>query len=483
MDSKALAEEALAHLKALVAFDTTNPPGNEMPAARYLEGVLKKEGFEPEVIESAPQRGNVVARLKGDGSEKPLLLLSHLDVVPAEEEHWETPPFAAEVKDGYLYGRGTVDMKQMTAMSLMALLAAKRKQIQLKRDIIFAAVADEEAGGKLGAAYLVEHHPDLIRAEYALGEMGGFRINVRGHSFFLVQVAERGCAWCKAIFRGEPGHASIPDADSAVNQMARAIVRLEKKGLPLHATDPVRNFIDLVSAKQKKHVRAAMKGLLKSLTSRLALSGMDKEQARLFYAQLHSTATPTLIKAGEKTNVIPSSAEVMLDGRVLPGQTWENFRKELQNALGKEAEIELIQWMDPLVYPFDTPLFDIIRRVLNDREPEVEVVPYLLTAYTDAKHLHKLGTITYGFSPMNNAETENFSKLAHGHNERIGLDAFSWGVDVLAEVVERFCATPSAHKVVDTLMEEILEPGFGEPKADQTKPDGVAATAPGEEDD
>lgn len=483
MDSKALAGEALAHLKALVAFDTTNPPGNEMPAARYLEGVLKREGFEPVVIESAPQRGNVVARLKGDGSEKPLLLLSHLDVVAAEEEHWEMPPFAAEVKDGYLYGRGTVDMKQMTAMALMVLLSARRKQLQLKRDIIFAAVADEEAGGNLGAAYLVEHHPDLIRAEYALGEMGGFRINVRGHSFFLVQVAERGCACCQAIFRGEPGHASIPDADSAVNQMARAIVRLEKKGLPLHATDPVRNFIDMVSAKQKRHVRAAMKGLLKPLTSKLALSRMDPEQARLFYAQLHSTATPTMIKAGEKTNVIPSSAEVMLDGRVLPGQTRESFKKELQNALGKEAEIELIQWMDPLVYPFDTPLFDIIRRALNDREPEVEVVPYLLTAHTDAKHLHKLGIITYGFSPMNNAETENFSKLAHGHNERIGLDAFSWGVNVLTEVVERFCATPSANKVVDALMEEILEPGSGEPRADQTKPDGVAATAPGEEDD
>jgi acetylornithine deacetylase/succinyl-diaminopimelate desuccinylase-like protein len=258
---------------------------------------------------------------------------------------------------------------------------------------------------------------------------------------------------------------------------------LEKKGLPLHATDPVRNFIDMVSAKQKKHIRAAMKGLLKPLTSKLALSGMDKEQARLFYAQLHSTATPTMLKAGQKTNVIPSSAQVELDGRVLPGQTWEDFKKELENVLGKEAEIELVQWMDPLVYPFDTPLFDIIRRVLNDREPEVEVVPYLLTAYTDAKHLDKLGTITYGFSPMNNPETENFSKLAHGHNERIGLEAFSWGVDVLCEVVERFCATPSAQKVVDTLMEEILEPGPAEPRADQTKPDGVAATTPEDEDD
>lgn len=470
MDHSAIAEEGLAHLKALLAFDTTNPPGNELPAARYLERVLREEGFEPLVIESAPGRGNLVSRLQGDGSEPPLLLLNHLDVVPAEEEQWEVAPFSAGVKDGYLYGRGAVDMKNMTAMSLMALLAAKRKGWKLKRDIIFAAVADEEAGGAQGAGYLVEHHPDLVRAEYALCEVGGFKIEVRGHLFMPVQVAERGCAWCRARFRGEPGHASVPDPNSALQRMAQALVRLQKKGLPMHVTDIVRHFVELVAARQKAPVRAAMKGLLNPLTSKLALSRMDPEQARLFYAQLHSTATPTVIRAGEKENVIPSVAEVTLDGRVLPGQSREEFQDELQAVLGEHAEIELIRWMDPLVYGHDTPLFDIIRRVVHERLPEVEVVPYLLTAYTDAKHLDKLGTITYGFSPMNNETTENIARLAHGHNERIGLDAFCWGVDTLCEVVERFCSNPTATKVVDSLMEEILTPDSDDTRPETTVP-------------
>jgi len=440
MDRSAIAEEGLAHLKALLAFDTTNPPGNELPAARYLERVLGEEGFEPVVIESAPGRGNLVTRLPGDGSQPPLLLLNHLDVVPAEEDQWEVAPFSAAVKDGYLYGRGAVDMKNMTAMSLMALLAAKRKGLKLKRDIIFAAVADEEAGGAHGAGFLVEHHPDLVRAEYALCEVGGFKIEVRGHLFMPVQVAERGCAWCRARFRGEPGHASVPDPHSAPHRMAQALVRLQKKGLPMHVTGTVRHFVELVSAGQKAPVRVAMKGLLNPMTSKLALSRMEPEQARLFYAQLHSTATPTVIRAGDKENVIPSVAEVTLDGRVLPGQSWEEFHDELQAVLGADADIELIRWMDPLVYPHETPLFDTIRRVVHERLPGVEVVPYLLTAYTDAKHLDRLGTITYGFSPMNNDTTESIARLAHGHNERIGLDAFSWGVDTLCEVVERFCS-------------------------------------------
>ncbi len=461
MDDQAFRDEGLKHLKALVAMDTTNPPGNEMQAARYLHEVLSGEGLEPVLLESAPGRGNLVARLRGDGSEKPLLLLSHLDVVPADAESWEVPPFSAQEKDGYLYGRGTLDMKQMTAMSLMAVCRLKRLGVELKRDVIFAAVADEEEGGRFGAAYLVENHPDLIRAEYALCEFGGFRLDVRGRTFFPVQVAERGCAWCRVSFEGRPGHASIPDPHSAISKLVRGLLRLQKKGLPYHATDTVRDFMAQVSIGQKAHVRAAMKAVLNPLTSRLALGQMDKEQARVFYAQLHSTATPTVLRAGKKKNVIPARAEAMLDGRVLPGQTWEDFQRELQDVLGKEAEIELLRWMDPLVYSADTPLFDVIRRVVNDREPGAEVVPYLLTAFTDAKHMHKLGIITYGFSPMNNDPDEKISTLIHGYNERIGIEAFGWGQEVLAEVVERFCSSPSSDKAVGTLMDELIEPGTG----------------------
>jgi len=474
MAEKSLSAEGLQHLKSLIRFDTTNPPGNEMPAALYLQDVLKKEGFAPEVIESAPGRGNVVARLAGDGSEKPLLLFSHLDVVPAQAGKWEVDPFAAEEKDGCLYGRGTLDMKQMTAMSLMSIIRLKRKQAKLKRDVIFAAVADEEAGGQKGAGYLVENRPELLEAQYALCEMGGFRMEIKGQVFFPVQVAERGCAWCRARFEGEPGHGSIPNPDSAVSKLGRALVRLEKKGLRFQLTEPVKDFVDIVSAQQKAHVRTAMRALLNPHTGSLALKLLPKEQARLFYAQLHSTAVPTVLKAGEKENVIPSEAEVGIDGRVLPGQTWEDFKGDLQKALGKEAVIELVRWMEPLVYPTDTELFDVIQRVILEREQDAVVVPYLLTAFTDAKHLDKLGIITYGFSPMKNDLQEKISGMIHGHNERIGLDAFAWGVDVLAEVVEKFCATPSSKKAVDALMDEMI----GLPGSPEGTPENGAADRP-----
>ncbi len=475
MDEQKLASEGLDHLKALVSFDTSNPPGNELPAARYLEKVLRAEGFDPVVIESAPQRGNVVARLSGDGTEQPLLLMSHLDVVPVDAERWDFPPFAAQENDGYLYGRGTLDMKQMTAMSLMALLTLKRKKIPLKRDVIFAAVADEEAGGKYGAGYMVEHHPDLIQAEYALSELGGFMMDVRGKHFYTVQVAERGLAWCRVKFQGDAGHGSIPDPQSAISKMVRALQRLEKKGLPHRCTDVVRDFVEVISHGQKTRVRATLKALLKPMTSRMAMGRLEEEQARFFNALLHSTATATVIHAGEEPNVIPSQAEVVLDGRVLPGQSWEEFEADLKKVLGKEAEIELIRWMDPLVYSADTPLFDVIRRVVVDREPVAQVVPYLLTAYTDAKHLDKLGIVTYGFSPMKNDPQEKITKLIHGHNERIGIQAFSWGQEVLAEVVERFCSVSSASGVVDSLMDELLDSPPIVQSKDKTNPDGLAA--------
>ncbi len=432
--------EALEHLQALVRFDTSNPPGNETAAARYLKEVFFTKRIDAQLIESRPGRGSVVARLKGDGSRKPLLLLSHLDVVPADCARWSVGPFSGEIRDGYLWGRGTLDMKYMTAMSLAAMLRLKRKGVKLHRDVIFAAVADEEAGGALGAGYLVENHPELLRAEYALCEMGGFRLDVRGRTYYPVQVAERGCAWCRVRFAGRPGHGSLPDANSSILKMARALKRLGRRGLPLRVTQPVRSFVRQVGVKQNPLVRLALRALLNPLTAGLVLRTLPPEQARFFYAQLHSTAVPTVVRAGDKENVIPAEAEVTLDGRVLPGQDWESFRKQLARVLGREAEIELVRWMEPLIYPSDTPLFDSIQRVVRHHDAGGEAVPYLLTAFTDAKHLDRLGIVTYGFSPLGNRADEKLSDLIHGNDERIELSAFAWGLKVLGDVVEDFCA-------------------------------------------
>ncbi|RLB55218.1 MAG: peptidase M20 [Deltaproteobacteria bacterium] len=463
-----LAAEALGYLKALIEFDTTNPPGNETAAARYLHDILEQEGLQPVLLEPSPGRGNVVARLEGEGRDRPLLLFSHLDVVAADASQWRSPPFQAHEADGFLYGRGTQDMKNMTAMSLAVLLALKRSGQRLNRDVIFAAVADEETGGEFGAAYLVKNHPELLRAEYALCEMGGFRLNIRGRDYVPVQVAEKGCAWCRAVFTGQPGHGSIPDSDSSIQRLARALRRLDRKGLPLQVTDPARDFIEMVAASQKLPVRVVLRALLNPLAGRLVSSRLDEEQARFFHAMLHSTAVPTMVKAGEKENVIPARAEVFFDGRVLPGQDWEAFSKDLARVLGPHASLELVRWMKPLTYPADTPLFDTIRRVVKQRLPEAEVVPYQLTAFTDAKHLDELGIITYGFSPQNNDPGEKLTRLIHGHNERIGVEAFGWGVEVLYETVASFCCAPQGAGAVDSLMGELLPAGEQQPEAEAT---------------
>lgn len=451
-----LAVEALGYLKALVEFDTTNPPGNETPAARYLHDILAREGLEPVLVEPQPGRGSVVARLAGKGDKRPLLLFSHLDVVAADASQWCSPPFQARELDGYLYGRGTLDMKGMTAMSLAVVLALKRSGLRLNRDVIFAAVADEETGGELGAGYLVKNHPELLRAEYALCEMGGFRQNIKGRDYVLVQVAEKGCAWCRAVFSGQPGHGSLPDSDSSIQRLARALRRLDRQGLPQQVTGPARDFIAMVAAGQKLPVRVALRALLNPLAGRLLSGRLDPEQARFFHAMLHSTAVPTMVKAGEKENVIPGRAEVFFDGRVLPGQDWEAFSRDLARVLGPHARLELVRWMKPLIYPADTPLFDTIRRVVRNRLPEAEVVPYQLTAFTDAKHLDELGIITYGFSPQNNDPSEPLTHLIHGHNERIGVEAFGWGVEVLYETVASFCCAPQGTGAVEALMRQTL---------------------------
>ncbi|NMB76595.1 MAG: M20/M25/M40 family metallo-hydrolase [Myxococcales bacterium] len=452
MEPGDLPAEALQHLKALLAIDTSNPPGNELAAARYLDGVLRAEGFTPALVETAPGRGNIVARLSGDGSERPLLLLSHLDVVPADPARWELPPFGAQEKDGYLYGRGAVDMKHMTAMSLAVLIDLRRRGVRLKRDVIFAAVADEEAGGALGAAYLVEKHPELLRAEFALGEVGGFFARIGRHLVCLVQTGEKGCAWCRLRCRGAPGHGSIPDPDSAVHRLARALVRLRRRGLGAHPTALLRRFVELAAQDQPLATRLVLRGLLRRGLRSASLRLIPPAQRRVFYAQLHNTASPTVLRAGDKENVHPATAEAVLDGRVVPGQSFEDFERELRAVAGRDVEIERLQWLPPLEYSCDTPLFYAIESAVLRRVPECRVIPYLTTGYTDAKHLDRLGVVTYGFAPMLNDPGENMARLTHGDNERIGLSAFAWGVDVLREVVESFCSAASAQAAVSTLL-------------------------------
>ncbi|MCB9730097.1 MAG: M20/M25/M40 family metallo-hydrolase [Deltaproteobacteria bacterium] len=435
-----LCDHALDLCQRLIQIDTTNPPGNERPAADLLAVELRAAGLEPIVLESAPGRANVVARLRGTGAKEPLLLTAHLDVVEADAARWRHPPFSGEIADGCVWGRGAIDMKNMAAMSVAILCRMAREGLKLERDIIFAGVADEEAGCQQGSLWLCKHHPELVRAEFAIGEGGGFNIFIGPRPFFTVQVAEKGVCWVRARVRGEPGHGSMPRADSAVIKLAEAIARLGKRGLPRRMTAVVGDFIDAVAKEQPALARPFLKRLLSPSLSPFVLERIpDRSVARGLSAMLGNTASPTVLRAGDKTNVIPGVAEVEIDGRTLPGQTTEDFLRELSEVLGPEVELEVMRELPPVVTePRASDLWDTIHEVLREREPEAAIVPYMLPGFTDAKAFTQLGARWYGFAPVKMPRGMRFADLFHGHDERIPVEGLRWGTEVLAEVVARF---------------------------------------------
>jgi acetylornithine deacetylase/succinyl-diaminopimelate desuccinylase-like protein len=438
----AITEEAVHHLQALIQLNTTNPPGNEIIAAEYLARALKAEGFEPLILESAPTRGNVVARLKGTGEAPPLLLYGHTDVVPVEPEHWTHPPFGGEVHDGFVWGRGAVDMKGTVAQQLMVLLLLRRSGRPLKRDVIFAATADEEIGGAdgFGIPWLVKHHPDLLRAEFGLTELGGYNMDFAGATVYPIQVAEKGTCWLKLRAHGAPGHASQPRQNNAVLRLARAVEEIGRYGMPYHLCDAASGFLDAASAAVGGELGHILHGLKDPRRADDLLNGALHHHAlRPFLAALtHNTAVPTGLSAGQKTNVIPSVAEAVIDGRTLPGFDADSFVAELRAVLGSDLEYEVTLESPPLQTSHHTPLYALMARTLQRHDPGAQVVPYMMTGATDAKYLAPLGVPTYGFAPMQLPRGFDFMNLFHAHDERAPVAGLGWGVQVLWEVVREW---------------------------------------------
>jgi len=434
---KSVREETTKYLQDLIRIDTTNPPGNEIQAAEYLAGVFKREGIAPTVLESAPGRGNIVARIKGDGRAAPLLLMAHIDVVPVEADKWQHPPFGGDIADGFLWGRGTLDTKELVAMELMLMLLLKREGKSLARDIIFMANADEEAGGRMGAGWMVEHHRDLIQAEYAINEGGGMSFDVLGKRFFTVQTGEKGTARFVMRARGRPGHAAQPHSDNAVVKLADAIQKIGAAEFPLHVTKTVHDFFQGIADNVDQEYRPGILALLDAKTHRDAIKGFDDGLRPMVNAMLHNTVTPTMLDAGTKINVIPSVAEAQCDTRLIPGQSKDDFLRELRAVIGKNMEIEIADnYRMGRESDHHTPLFDTITRVLGRHEPKSSVLPYLVTGATDARWVTQLGTKVYGFCPMI-ASTSELDRV-HAHNERISIDNLEFGTRVLYEVVTEF---------------------------------------------
>jgi acetylornithine deacetylase/succinyl-diaminopimelate desuccinylase-like protein len=444
-DWRAERETVVGLLQDLIRIDTTNPPGNEILAAELVAERLRQAGIEPVVLESAPGRGSVVARLRGTAEAPPLLLMSHLDVVPAEAEHWRQPPFGGVVADGYVWGRGALDMKSIVAqhLTMLRLFAARAADGRpLSRDLILMAAADEEVGGAMGAHWIVDHHPELVRAEYALNEGGGTTVKIGDRLYMTVQTAEKGLARFRLTARGEPGHASMPRDDNAVVRLAEAVAAIGRARLPAHLTDTMRAYLDIAARTQPPDL-AAILGRLASDESTFddTLAGLplDEVRRRYLYAAAHNTAAPTVLRAGSKVNVFPSEATARVDGRTLPGFSSEDLRRELEPYLPSGIELVFEQDAPALEAEVESPLYDAIRASVAVHAPEVVLTPMLLTGATDAKAIVRLGTRVYGFSPLLYEEAVDGLSLVHGHDERISVDNLVFGARILYDVVERFC--------------------------------------------
>jgi acetylornithine deacetylase/succinyl-diaminopimelate desuccinylase-like protein len=445
--ARALTEDARRVCQALLRMDTTNPPGNERICAEYLARELAEVGYEPRLLEARPGRTNLVVRHRGTGALPPLLLTAHLDVVEADPSKWRRPPFSGDEHEGCLWGRGAIDMKNMAAMCTAIMRRLARTRAPLARDVIFAAVADEEAGCDLGSRFLVEEHRSLVEAEYALGESGGFSLHLGDTTFYPVQVAEKGFCWVRARITGEPGHGSMPRADSAVTRLGEALAALGRARLPVHATRYVSEFIDAVRARQPALIQPLVRLVARPhLLARLTRLVPNASAARSFSALLSNTASATVVRAGAKTNVIPGVAEFEIDGRTLPGQTDDDLLRELRAVLGPDVELEIIKSAPPVVTePVASPLFDAIVRQIEQREPGAVVIPYLIPGFTDAKYFSQTGARWYGFSPVKieRGSGIRFADMFHGHDERIPIAGLAWGVEVLDAVVREICAPPA----------------------------------------
>lgn len=427
---------AVELLQQLIRFDTTNPPGNEAACIDFVRSLLTDAGVESALYARSPERPNLVARLRG-GPQPPLLLQGHVDVVTTAGQKWARPPFGGEVVDGYVWGRGALDMKGGVAMLVDAFLRAAREQVELPGDVILCVLADEENGGTLGAKFLAEEHPELFAGvRYALGEFGGFSQEVGGRRFYPIQVAEKQICWLKATIRGAGGHGAMIQRGGTMARLGRLLRDLDRKRLPVHVTPAARAMVEAMAAALPRPQADVMRALLNPrLTDRvLPLLG---DQRRSLEPLLRNTVNATIVRAGTKINVVPAEIELELDGRALPGFAPEDLMSELRDVIGADVELELLAH-DPGPPEPDLGLFDTLASVLRELDPEGIPIPLLQAGVTDARFFATLGIQTYGFLPMQLPPEFKFLRYIHAADERIPADAVEFGADAVFRALQRF---------------------------------------------
>jgi len=423
--------EVVRLCRDLLRIDSSNYGDNSGPgerkAAEYVAGVLDGIGLAPQIVESAPGRASVVARVAGADQSRPALLLhGHLDVVPARAEDWQLPPFAGEERDGCLWGRGAVDMKDMDAMILAAVSGMVRDGRRPPRDLVLCFPADEEAGGDYGARYLVERHRDLFDGvSEAISEVGGFSVELGGRRAYLLQTAEKGIRWLRLVAHGRAGHGSQINEDNAVTRLAAAVARIGAHPWPIEITETVRQFLAGVEELTGKPLPPDDPDALVAALGSTAL---------FVGATLRNTANPTVLDAGYKHNVIPGTATALVDCRFLPGRA-DELMATLHELAGPGIDFETVQDAVALEVPFEGSLVDAMVAAVQAEDPGCTVLPYCLSAGTDNKAFHDLGITGYGFAPLRLPAELNFAGMFHGVDERVPVDALEFGVRVLDRLI------------------------------------------------
>lgn len=430
-------------LQRLLRFDTTNPPGNEAACIAYLHDLLATAGIETKIVARDPNRPNLIARLKGRGDAPPLLLYGHVDVVTTEGQQWTHPPFSGDEAESCIWGRGALDMKGGIAMMTAALLRAKLEGASLPGDVILAALSDEENWGDYGARYLVEEHADLFAGvRYALGELGGFSLEIGAKRFYPIMVAEKqGCA-VTATVRGPGGHGSLPLRGGAMAKLADLLQRLDTHRLPAHVTPVTRMMIETVAGALGAPLDGWLRGLLDPATADTVLDQAGPEVS-LFDPLLHNTVNATVVRGGEKENVIPSEITVALDGRTLPGYGADALLAELRALAGDVADFSVGRADITGPAEPDMALFGTLGDILRAADPEGIPMPLLLAGVTDGRFFGRLGIQTYGFLPMRLPPSLDFISLIHAADERIPVEAVSFGTDAIFQAMLRFGAAHS----------------------------------------
>ncbi len=429
--------EALELLTSYLRIDTTNPPGNEIAGARFFAEICRREGIEHRVFEPYPGRGTIWARIRGDGSERPIVLLNHLDVVPHSREFWSADAFAGEVRNGFIIGRGAMDMKSLGMAQFMTLLTLKRSGARLKRDIIFLATSDEEAGGRLGAGWFAKNHPELLgNAEFLFNEGGSNVVDEQGRVLGIgVGPSEKTPAWLRLTATGEPGHGSVPRPQSAVNRLLRALNRLLDYNPPVQLTPVVEGAFKAYAALMPPGQAVKFANLRDNIKDPEFLKSLESDPGAR--ALIRNTISITVLEGSSKINVIPPKAVAEIDTRLVPGESLERWISELRGVIQDDTiRIEPILAFAANASPLDTGLVRTIRRITEQRYPGAVITHPVLTGFTDSHYFRELGIHCYGFSPFV-ASPRELGEGFHGNDERIGVRPFLEGVRFLYEVIDQ----------------------------------------------